>query len=54
MPVSAVEWATASVALAVASAAGCNVHVAWAGVDKFVLVDAAAGPALAARSVVAV
>ena len=32
----------------VASDAGCDVRITWAGVDKLMLVDAAAGPALAA------
>ena len=38
----------------VASAAGCDECVAWAGVDKFALVDTAAGPASAAVLVLAV
>ena len=49
----AVERAAASVAWSVASATGCIVHVAWAGVDTFSLVDTASGPALAAGSVLA-
>ena len=49
-----VTWAVASVAWVVASTTGCDVHVGWAGVDMFAIVDAAAGPALAAVSVLAV
>ena len=36
----AVEWAAASVAWAVASAAGCDAQVAWAWVEMFAVVDA--------------
>ena len=32
---------------AAASVAGCDVHVAWAGVEKFAVVDAAVGLASA-------
>ena len=42
------EWADSSVAWAVASAVACDVYVAWAGVEMFAFVDAAAGLALAA------
>ena len=51
---SAVEWPTASVAWVVASAAGCDVYVAWAGVEMFAVVDIAAGPVLVPVSVLAV
>ena len=37
-----------------ASSTGCDVRVAWSGVDKFALVDIAAELALAAGSVLAV
>ena len=52
--VSAVEQATSSVVWVVEFTGECDVHVASAGIDKFALVDAAAGPALAAESVLAV
>ena len=55
--VASVERAAISVVCVVwmvAPAAGYDVHVAWSGVDKFALVDAAAGPALAAGSVLTV
>ena len=49
-----VEWAAASVVWAVTSAAGCDVCVAWAGVEMFVVVNAAAGLLSSAVSVLAV
>ena len=41
-------------AFATERAAGCDVCVPWAGVEMFAVVDTAAGPALAAVSVLAI
>ena len=50
----AVKWTTAVAWASVASAAGCHVHVAWTGVKMFTAVNAAAGLASAAESVLSV
>ena len=50
----AVEWAVASVAWAVASAAGFDIHVAWAGVEIVAVVNTDAVLSSAVGSVMAV
>ena len=50
----AVEGAAVSVEQVVASAAGCDVHVAWARADKFALFNAVTETTSAAESVFAV